>query len=229
MLLVKNPSQYAIFDLKLFNIYKVRRNNIGIMAHQWDQRYSAEEYLFGVLPNEWFEEKLKIMRPGKILLPGEGEGRNAVWAATQGWQVTAFDQSYEAKSKALKLASENEVELKYLVKDLRCFREEEGSYDVIALIYVHMPSEYRTKVHNDLLKMLKPGGCLIFEAFSKSQISMNSGGPKDIDMLYSPEDLKSDFSEMKIMEFYDIKVHLAEGELHKGHAEIIRIFARKPK
>ncbi len=198
------------------------------MTQQWEQRYSAEEYIYGVLPNEWFEEKLKIMKPGRILLPGEGEGRNAVWAAEQGWEVTAFDQSYEARSKALKLAQENNVEIDYLIKDIRCYRDESEKFDVIAMIYLHMPSEYRANVHKEIISLLKPGGCFILEAFSKAQISKKSGGPKDLDMLYSAEELKSDFSDLKIMEFYEVKVHLEEGEFHKGHAEVIRIFARKP-
>lgn len=197
------------------------------MENLWDQRYASEAYVYGTEPNEWFVEKLSILKPGKILLPAEGEGRNAVWAASQGWQVTAFDQSFEGKAKALKLAATKGVQINYLLKDLRCYRTEENSFDAIALIYAHMPLEYRSKVHKELIKFLKPGGCLILEAFSKAQLPNNSGGPKDIEMLYSSAELKSDFSEMKILEFLDIRLHLEEGQSHKGIADVLRLFARK--
>lgn len=198
------------------------------MENLWDQRYASESYIYGTEPNEWFVEKLRILKAGKLLLPAEGEGRNAVWAAQQGWDVTAFDQSFEGKSKALKLASLKEVQIEYLLKDLRCFRAEENSFDAIGLIYVHMPPEYRTKVHTALVKMLKPGGCLILEAFSKAQLPNNSGGPKDIDMLYSSKELRGDFNDLKILEFLDVRLHLEEGQLHKGIADVLRMFARKP-
>lgn len=197
------------------------------MVDQWDQRYAAEGYVYGTEPNEWFVEKLKIFKPGKLLLPAEGEGRNAVWAAVNGWQVVAFDQSPEAKTKALKLAHDHNVDFEYHVKDLRCYRNEPESFDAIALIYVHMPSHFRTRVHIELIKLLKPGGCLILEAFTKGQLFHKSGGPKDLDMLYDPQDLKNDFAALKILEFHNIKLHLEEGESHKGIADVVRIFARK--
>lgn len=197
------------------------------MADQWDQKYAAEGYVYGTEPNDWFVEKLKIFKPGKLLLPAEGEGRNAVWAAVNGWKVVAFDQSFEAKAKALKLAEDHNVGFEYYVKDLRCYRNEPESFDAIALIYVHMPSSFRTKVHNELVKLLKPGGCLILEAFTKGQLNHKSGGPKDLDMLYDPQDLKNDFATLKILEFHNIKLHLEEGESHKGIADVVRVFARK--
>lgn len=197
------------------------------MPNSWDQRYSSDQYVYGTKPNEWFAEKLHIIKPGKLLMPAEGEGRNAVWAAEQGWQVTAFDQSPEGKTKALNLATERDVEIEYQVKDLRCFRDDSEKYDAIGLIYVHMPPEYRSKVHEELIKMLKPGGSLILEAFSKAQLSNNSGGPKMEELLYDPEELKNDFKEMKILEFYNVRLHLEEGQLHQGIADVIRIFARK--
>jgi SAM-dependent methyltransferase len=198
-----------------------------VMENLWDQRYATDTYIYGTEPNDWFVEKLKILKPGKLLLPGEGEGRNAVWASDQGWDVTAFDQSYEAKAKAMKLAAEKQVPLEYHVKDLRCFRGEEAQYDAIGLIYVHMPPDYRQKVHHEFVKMLKPGGCLIFQAFSKAQLPNKSGGPKDLELLYNEEELRSDFKELRLLEFHNVRLHIEEGTHHKGVAEILRLFARK--
>ena len=198
------------------------------MVNLWDERYASETYIYGVEPNDWFVEKLHIMKTGKLLLPGEGEGRNAIWAASIGWNVTAFDQSPEAMKKAMHLASEKNVQINYMVKDLRCFRAEENSFDAIGLIYVHMPPEYRSKVHNELIRLLKPGGCFILESFSKAQLSNDSGGPKDINLLYDTDELKEDFKSLKILEFYNICIRLEEGKLHHGIADVIRLFARKP-
>ncbi|MGE5383109.1 MAG: class I SAM-dependent methyltransferase [Omnitrophica WOR_2 bacterium] len=197
------------------------------MENLWDQRYATDDYIYGTEPNDWFVEKLKILKPGKILLPAEGEGRNAAWAAAQGWQVTAFDQSPEAKTKAMRLAADKNVEFNYLVKDLRCFRGEESTFDAIGLIYVHMPSDFRLQVHTELLRLLKPGGCIILEAFSKTQMENTSGGPKNADLLYDAEDLKIDFMQLRMLEFHTIRLHLEEGKLHHGIADVIRLFGRK--
>lgn len=197
------------------------------MENLWDQRYATDDYIYGTEPNDWFVEKLKILKPGKILLPAEGEGRNAAWAAAQGWQVTAFDQSPEAKTKAMRLANDKNVEFNYLVKDIRCFRGEENYFDAIGLIYVHMPSDFRLQVHTELLRMLKPGGCIILEAFSKTQMENTSGGPKNPDLLYDAEELKVDFMPLRMLEFHTIRLHLEEGKLHHGIADVIRLFGRK--
>lgn len=183
--------------------------------------------MYGTEPNDWFVEKLKIIKPGKLLLPAEGEGRNAVWAASQGWEVTAIDQSPMGKEKAMRLAVTKNVKIDYLVKDIRTYRGKENAFDVVGLIYLHMPPEYRLKVHTELINSLKPGGCVILEAFSKAQLPNASGGPKNVELLYDPDVLKSDFESLKILEFYNVKVNLHEGTLHRGIADVIRLFARK--
>lgn len=197
------------------------------MENTWDERYATEEYIYGTEPNSWFADKLKILKAGKLLLPAEGEGRNAVWAAHRGWQVTAFDQSMEARLKAERLAAERNVSIQYLTGDLRSFIGEPESFDAIALIYVHMPPNYRNEVHATMIRLLKPGGTLILEAFTKAQLPNKSGGPKNIELLYDPAELKGDFRTMKILEYYHAKVHLQEGILHQGIAEVIRMTARK--
>lgn len=197
------------------------------MENTWDERYATGEYIYGTEPNSWFADKLKIMKAGRLLLPAEGEGRNAVWAAQHGWKVSAFDQSMEARNKALRLADDRNVEISYRVHDLRDYSAYEEGFDAIALIYVHMPPGYRAEVHAALARLLKPGGSLILEAFTKAQLPNKSGGPKNINLLYDPAELKSDFKAMKMLEFYHAKINLSEGPLHQGIAEVIRLFVRK--
>ena len=198
------------------------------MKEHWDERYSAENYIYGTNPNAWFFAKLEELTPGKILLPADGEGRNAVYAATKGWEVTAFDQSVEGRKKALKLAAEKGVNIEYLIHDLSEFEAEKEHFDAIALIFVHMPAEIRTTVHQKLLKSLKPGGHIILEAFTPTQLKNKSGGPRTEDLLYECEQIKHDFLSLELIERLELTVQLDEGPLHQGEASIIRLFAKNP-
>lgn len=193
----------------------------------WDERYSQNEYIYGKEPNVFFKKKLLKLFPGKILLPGEGEGRNAVYAASLGWNVTAFDQSVEAKKKCLKLASETNVEINYLVNDFQNFYSEVDYFDCIALIFVHTPKNFRKIFHTKLIKYLKPSGKIILEAFSKKQINNNSGGPKNIEMLFSVDELKEDFLSLNKISIAEAEIDLNESNFHNGKANVIRLVGQK--
>ncbi|WP_348647886.1 class I SAM-dependent methyltransferase [Arenibacter sp. F20364] len=134
----------------------------------WDERYKQKEFAYGVTPNKYLEKKIANLKPGKILFPAEGEGRNAVYAAKLGWDVSAFDISVEGKNKALKLANENNVSIDYRVGQLPELDFENIYFDTIALIYAHFPPNLKSEYHGILDKKLKKGGFLIFEAFGKN-------------------------------------------------------------
>ncbi|QKG79643.1 class I SAM-dependent methyltransferase [Tenuifilum thalassicum] len=191
----------------------------------WDERYSSSHFYYGINPNQFYKENLVRLKPGKILLPAEGEGRNAVFAAKLGWQVFAFDSSRVAREKALKLAAENGVKIDYrlLSYDEVDFTSE--SFDAIALIYAHNPN--RELVHKKMIQLLKPGGIIIIEGFSKDQLSFNSGGPKNKDLLFSVDELKNDFSELQSVMVWEEIVELSEGDGHKGKASVVRLIGEK--
>lgn len=197
------------------------------MKTPWDKRYSIEEYVYGTEPNKFLKEEIENLKPGKILFLGEGEGRNAVHAASLGWQVYAVDSSSVGKEKALKLAGERGLSINYTIVDLNEYSFQENLYDAVVLIYLHMPEELREKVHAGAVKTLKPGGFLILEAFEKEQINNNSGGPRNTDLLYSLEDIYTDFHELDISKFSKEKILLSEGALHKGEAVVIRYSGKK--
>jgi len=197
------------------------------MKEVWDKRYKSDEYIYGLKPNKFLITNLNKLKPGKILLPGDGEGRNSIYAAKLGWNVTAFDYSSSGKEKALRLAESNKVDIIYEISDVETFNSSE-KFDVISIIFLHLPKETRVKFHKSLHKFLKPEGQVILECFSKSQINNNSGGPKNLELLYSLDDLKNDFSEYKIDFIEKTDTVLDEGPLHQGKADVIRLIARKP-
>ncbi len=191
------------------------------MKQIWDKRYASNEYAYGIQPNVFFKEKIDKMKPGKILLPAEGEGRNAVYAAKLGWDVFAFDFSSKARDKAQKLSKKNNVDIVYNIHELKDADYEQESFDVVALIYAH--AHDRKENHQHLMKFLKPGGLVIIEAFSKNQINTNSNGPKDVNMLYSIEELEGDFIQLSKVDVWLDEIELNEGVFHKGKSSIIRL------
>lgn len=197
------------------------------MKEFWNARYASEAYAYGENPNAFFKEQIQKLKPGKLLLPAEGEGRNAVYAATLGWDVTAFDISIEAKIKAEKLANKFGVQNKYLISDFNNFEVEDESFDCIALIFAHAQPELRKHNHQLIQKWLKPGGIVLLQGFSKQQINNTSGGPQNIDMLFSNYILDEDFNKMDVVLTEDIDQELNEGLFHKGKASLISMVAKK--
>jgi len=193
----------------------------------WNERYSLEEYIYGAEPNEFFKEQLINLKPGNLLLPGEGEGRNAIYAASKGWQVDAVNFSETAKVKALKLAELNSVKINYFDSDLMEFNYPENKYDLAAIIFVHLSAEKRNYVHKKIISSLKREGLIILEAFNKNQIDNNSGGPKDVNLLYGEEDILKSFDELEKILLESITFNLSEGSLHQGKADLIRFIGRK--
>ena len=202
------------------------------MKEFWDDRYSKSEFAYGKHPNNYLKEQLEKLEIGSILFPAEGEGRNAVFAATLGWSVSAFDISSEGKKKALRLSESMNVNIDYQVGELNTLNYDNNQFDAIALIYAHFPANLKTQYHKNLSNYLRKGGTLIFEAFSKKHLAYNSvnekiGGPKDINMLFSIEELKSDFSNYEILELEEKEIELNEGLFHNGLGSVIRFVGRK--
>jgi hypothetical protein len=195
--------------------------------NKWDERFAGTDFYYGTAPNEYFASFLKKQsRPGLMLLPGEGEGRNAVFAATMGWQVDAFDTSHVAIKKAHTFARQQNVEINYQHNDVNFYRVIPEKYDLIALIFFHLPEQLRKNFHHQAVQSLKKGGIILVESFAKEQIRNSSGGPPDVSMLYSPEILKSDFSSLKVIELNQERETLNEGR-HAGIADLVRFVGQK--
>ena len=198
------------------------------MKDLWEQRYAADEYAYGEEPNAFFKACLdRLPAPGRLLLPGEGEGRNAVYAARRGWKIDAFDFSTAGRDKALRLAQRHGVHINYEVADYESARIEPEAYDAVALIFTHKPESIRRPVHRQLASALKPGGQLFLEAYSKDQLTYGTGGPPNEQFLYTLEDLREDFSELEIIELEKVEAEIYEGRYHTGLASVVRLFARR--
>jgi len=200
--------------------------------NRWDDRYRTEAFAYGEQPNNYLKTQLEKLNGSAILFPAEGEGRNAVFAATLGWTVSAFDISLEGKNKALQLAKSNQVSIDYQVGELQQLNYKAEQFDVIALIYAHFPAEIKSAYHKVLDRYLRKGGTVIFEAFSKNHLAYlerneKVGGPKELDMLFSVEEIKSDFANYEIVELEEKEIELNEGLFHNGLGSVIRFVGRK--
>lgn len=199
---------------------------------RWNDRYRKEEFAFGEHPNNYLKEQLMKLPVGTILFPAEGEGRNAVFAASLGWTVSAFDISVEGRKKAFRLAETRKVTIDYQVGELQTLHYNTEQFDVIALIYAHFPADIKSVYHKTLDKFLRRDGFVIFEAFSKKHIDYVSknpgvGGPGDIPSLFSTDELKADFANYEIIELGEKEIELSEGLFHNGKGSVIRFVGRK--
>lgn len=203
------------------------------MTNFWDERFAGPIYKYGTEPNAFLREQAaKLPAAARVLVPGDGEGRNGVWLAEQGHAVLAVDYSEVGLAKARALAAERGTDtaarLTTLWADLADWAPPAASFDVVVLIFCHLPSALRRRVHPRLAAALKPGGRLILEAFHPDQLGRNSGGPKDLNMLYSLADLRTDFAaDFDEQMGWEGEVTLDEGPGHQGVGNVTRFVAER--
>ena len=208
-------------------INHLRKKNSTMNAEFWNDRYSEDGFAYGKTPNEFFKEQIDKLPVGKILFPCEGEGRNAAYTASLGWEVEAFDLSEVGKQKAIDLAASFNTKINYEICNVAEANFEDNSFDAVVLIYSHLPESLRITLHGKIKNWLKPGGVVILEAYHPLQLNNTSGGPKDLNMLYSIETLMSDFHGMHFEIFEEKQVELNEGKYHVGIADVVRFVGKK--
>lgn len=196
------------------------------MQQFWDERYQETDFVYGEGPNAYFKAFIDTLQPGTLLLPAEGEGRNAIYAASRGWIVEAFDYSAVARDKALKQAAAKGVKIRYDLQDISLFKASK-QYDLVALLYVHLPAPLRHDFHTAMYKSVKPGGFLLLEAFAKEQLGLNSGGPQDASLLYDAPSICSDFPFLHQLSCEQKEVLLDEGPFHQGKAAVLRLTGQR--
>lgn len=194
----------------------------------WDQRYNTDEFVYGIHPNDFLMSVMpKLKGKKRVLCLAEGEGRNAVFLAEQGFDVTALDISQVAVEKGQRLAKQRGVEVNWLVTDLADYSFERSGWDLIVAVFMHLPSELRQQVFHKIPASLSSGGAFIGEFYRKEQLQLNTGGPKDLDMLYCPELLQKEIQPLECCHLNVINREVIEGIGHTGMAAVVQIMAIK--
>lgn len=198
------------------------------MKEFWNERYSNKEFVYGKEPNLFFKEELDKMEAGKIILPAEGEGRNAIYAAKMGWDVLAFDNSEEGKQKAMQLAQEMHVSIAYDLINVEDF-DIGDKFDCTALIFAHFPKRIQEELFEKIKRLLKVGGKIIVEAYTVEQMKNGTGGPQSENVMYALNDLESAFAGFEIEVAEKKTLNLSEGIFHQGKSDVVRFVAKKIK
>ncbi|MGN7941468.1 methyltransferase domain-containing protein [Virgibacillus sp. 6R] len=195
----------------------------------WNNRFKDEKYVYGTEPNEFLVDiHRKLSLTGEALAIAEGEGRNAIFLAEQGMNVTAWDYAEAGLVKTEKLAKIRNVRVKTKLVDLNDARWDKDKWDELICIFGHFPKELRKKTLDSVKDAVKPGGYFISEVYSVHQIPYKSGGPQDPELLYRPEEFLNAFSNWRIVHFFMGEVIRKEGELHNGLSHVIQFVGQKP-
>lgn len=194
----------------------------------WDEKYSAEHYVYGKEPNRFLADYAVELPPGDVLCLAEGEGRNAVFLAELGFHVTAVDQSCVGIQKAQRLAAEKGVQIETVCADLAEYDLGEDRWDAIVSIFGHLPPAVRQQVFRSLHQALKPGGVLLLEAYTPDQLGRGTGGPKSADLMLTAETLRAEIPGLDLLYLEELEREVIEGTGHTGPAAVVQLIARKP-
>jgi SAM-dependent methyltransferase len=189
----------------------------------WNQRYSQPGFAYGTDPNAFLVSVAERIPKGRVLSLGEGEGRNAVFLASLGYDVVAVDASGVGLGKAHQLATERGVTVTTIHSDLATFQIEPESWDGIISIFCHVPSAMRIRLHCSVVNALKPGGVFVLEAYSPKQLLFDTGGPKEVDRLISLDDLQQELSGLQLVHAREMQRDVREGKYHTGPSSVVQI------
>jgi len=194
----------------------------------WDERYQGDEYVYGTSANDFLQSHVDRLPMGRILCLAEGEGRNAVFLAERGFDVTAVDQSSVGLAKAKRLATERGIDITTVVADLADFHIEPKAWDGVISIFAHMPVEARRHLHREVVSGLRSGGMFLLEAYPPEQLQYGTGGPPTTEMMMDLNGLRVELAGLEFDYAADVVRDIHEGRLHSGQAAVVQVLARKP-
>lgn len=199
----------------------------GVDRAGWDRRYAGDELVWSAQPNRFLAAEVAGSPPGRALDLACGEGRNAVWLAERGWDVTAVDFSQVGLDKGARLAEQRDVSVRWELADLHEWTPQKAAFDLVVVLYLHVPADARRAIHGAAAQALAPAGVLLVVGHDSSNIEHGHGGPQNPAILFAPGDLAADVPELEIERAERVKRPV---ETSDGEAEAIDALlrARRP-
>ena len=164
----------------------------------WDRRYAKVENLWSAKPNRFLVREVESLAPGRALDLACGEGQNAIWLASLGWRVDAVDYSTVAIAKARARSEREGVEVDFRERDLVEYQPEPDAYDLVLLLYLHLPADEHRLVLSRAARALAPGGTLVLVGHDLLNATEGVGGPSDNSLLYTPDDIAAELDGLEI-------------------------------
>lgn len=195
----------------------------------WDERYSGEDYAYGTEPNDFLRAVAPRLPVGRTLCLGEGEGRNAVFLAGLGHEVTALDGSAVGLAKTRRLAESRGVAVWTLHTDLAQYTVEPEAWDVVVSVFCHLPPDLRRRVHEEVVAGLRPGGVFVLEAYTVRQLDLATGGPATAEMMMGLGGLREELAGLRLDHAVELDREIHEGRFHCGTGAVVQVLAVKDR
>jgi SAM-dependent methyltransferase len=196
----------------------------------WDQRFAGDEYLFGTDPNQFLVSCRGLLGDhARVLCLADGEGRNSVWLAAEGFDVVAFDASQVAIEKARRLASSRGVRVSFELADADRWRWPEAEFDVCCAIFIQFaPPPLRRRLFDRIAVTLRPGGLFLLEGYRTEQLAYGTGGPPVAELLYTETQLRAELAAFELERLAAYDAVIEEGAGHSGMSALIDVVCRRP-
>ncbi len=191
----------------------------------WDEKYSEAEYIYGTQPNTFLKENYAAIPLGDVLCLAEGEGRNAVFLAKQGYRVTAVDSSLVGLKKAEKLAEKNGCSIEFIHADLEVYDPGLEKWDGIVSIFCHIPLHIRKQLHKNIVQALNYKGVFLLEAYTSAQLAHGTGGPPTEELMMSAELLREELNGLEFTYLQELERDVVEGSYHSGLGAVVQAIA----
>jgi hypothetical protein len=193
----------------------------------WEQRYGREGYLYGTEPNDFLRESMPLLPTGAALCLAEGEGRNAVFLAEAGYEVSSVDLAEAGVRKTRQLAERRGMHVAAIAADLAKYDLGVGRWDLVVSIFAHMPPAIRGDLHRRVVASLKPAAVFLLEAYTPEQIGRGTGGPPSAELTMTLEGLRKELAPLEFTYAAELERSVVEGAGHTGPGAVVQVIARR--
>jgi len=194
----------------------------------WNERYSQPGFAYGTKPNDFLRDNASLIPWGRVLALADGEGRNGVYVASLGYQVTSVDLSSVGLAKAKRLAADRGVAIHTVEADLADFVITPSSWEGVVSIFCHLPPALRRRVHASVAQGLVPGGVLLLESYTPRQLELGTGGPSNPELMPTLDQLRDELAGLEFLHGAEVERDVREGAFHTGRAAVVQVAARRP-